>query len=80
MSSTKMLKCFQTIQKVNSHKLTKLLVLYDESLNMVTSKEDQIDIISIQFENLFSSLQTTVTPENILPFTVEEMKTAAQKT
>lgn len=56
-------------------------MLYDESLNMVTSKEDQIDIISMQFENLFSSFfQTTVIPENILPFTVQEMKTAAQKT
>ena len=56
-------KCYQAIRKVNSRKPQKPLTIYDEQFRLVTAEEEQVQIITEYFQNLFSSEDTPTAVE-----------------
>ena len=60
-------KCYQAIRKIDSYKPKKLLSIYDENFELVTSDDEQIEIIKTNFTKLISSDETVdpITPEKM---------------
>ena len=75
-------KCYQAIQKINSHKPRKPLTIFDNDFKRITSEEDQVVVITDHFSKLFSYGDKPSKPTPSMmdpPYTSEEIEKAAGK-
>ena len=75
-------KYYQVIRKVNTRKPKKPLAIYDEQFRLVTSEDEQVELITKYFKELFPSNDTPDAVEPAMmnpPFTPDKIKRAAKK-